>query len=374
MTDPQACHQRFMQRALELAAQGRFSTAPNPMVGCVVVADGKIVGEGWHQRAGEPHAEVFALREAGALAKGATVYVTLEPCSHFGRTPPCADALIKANVATVVVAMKDPNPLVSGEGIERLRANGIEVLVGILEQQALALNNGFVARMQRKRPWLRVKMAASLDGRTALSNGESQWISGTDSRRDVHRWRAQSSAILSTAKTVLADNAILTARHPQTERQPTRVIIDSQGLLTGQEAIFKEPFPIILVHAPDTPATAVERDWPAHVECIIVARTNMQHVDLTQLMHELAEKQINSVWTECGAQLAGALLTAELVDELVLYLAPKLIGHSGHGLLNLPAFAHMSQVPELTLKDVRQVADDIRIIAVPRRVRGDLTS
>ncbi|GAB3291120.1 bifunctional diaminohydroxyphosphoribosylaminopyrimidine deaminase/5-amino-6-(5-phosphoribosylamino)uracil reductase RibD [Pseudidiomarina andamanensis] len=371
MTDPQACHQRYMQRALELAAQGRFSTAPNPMVGCVVVADGKIVGEGWHQRAGEPHAEVYALGEAGALAKGAAVYVTLEPCSHFGRTPPCADALIKAEVATVVVAMKDPNPLVSGEGIERLRANGIEVIVGILEQQALALNNGFVARMQRQRPWLRVKMAASLDGRTALSNGESQWITSTDARRDVHRWRAQSGAILSTAKTVLADNAILTARHPQAERQPTRVIIDSQGLLTGQEALFKEPFPIIVVHAPDT---IVERTWAAHVECITIVRTNNGHIDLTQLMHVLADKQVNSVWTECGAQLAGALLTAELVDELVLYLAPKLMGHHGHGLLNLPAFTHMSQVPELTLKDVRQVADDVRIIAVPRRVRGDLTS
>ncbi|RZQ56529.1 riboflavin biosynthesis protein RibD [Pseudidiomarina tainanensis] len=371
MTDPLACHQRYMQRALELAAQGRFSTAPNPMVGCVIVADDQIVGEGWHQRAGEPHAEVHALREAGAAAKGAIAYVTLEPCSHFGRTPPCADALIKAEVATVVVAMKDPNPLVSGEGIERLRAHGIEVIVGVLEQQALALNCGFVARMQRQRPWLRLKMAASLDGRTALANGESQWITSIDARRDVHRWRAQSSAILSTARTVLADNAVLTARHPQTVIQPTRVIIDSHGLLTGNETLFQELASVIVVHAPDT---AVERNWPAHVECITVTRNETQHIDLVELMHALAAHHINSVWTECGAQLAGALLNAELVDEVVVYLAPKLVGASGLGLLNLPAFSHMSQVPELTFKDVRQVAEDLRIIAVPRRVRGDLTS
>ncbi|WP_417658587.1 bifunctional diaminohydroxyphosphoribosylaminopyrimidine deaminase/5-amino-6-(5-phosphoribosylamino)uracil reductase RibD [Pseudidiomarina sp.] len=371
MTNTMACHQRYMSRALELAAQGRFSTAPNPMVGCVLVRNDTIIGEGWHQRAGEAHAEVHALRQAGSKAKGATAYVTLEPCSHFGRTPPCADALIEAGIARVVIALKDPNPQVSGDGIERLKAHGIEVVVGVLEQQARALNCGFVARMQRKRPWLRVKMAASLDGRTALANGESQWITCQEARHDVHRWRAQSGAVLSSAQTVLADQATLTARHPDAQLQPVRVIIDSQGLLTGNEPLFKELSPIILVHGPDTVSP---QTWADHVSVLEVPRAANGLLDLVQLLHELAAREINSVWTECGSGLAGGLLEAELVDELVVYLAPKLLGHTGHGLLQLPAFTHMSQVPELNFSDVRQVADDLRIIAVPHRVRGDLTS
>lgn len=371
MTKALVCHQKYMQRALELAAQGRFSTAPNPMVGCVIVAQGEIIGEGWHQRAGEPHAEVHALQQAGTRAKGATVYVTLEPCSHFGRTPPCADALIEAGVATVVVAMRDPNPQVSGEGIARIQAQGIDVKVGVLEQDARALNVGFVARMQRKRPWLRLKMASSLDGRTALANGESQWITGPSARTDVHRWRALSGAVLSTAQTVLADNAQLTARHPSAQLQPLRVIIDSRGLLTGLEPLFNEPSAILLVHAPDT---QLPKNLPEQVKLLEIPRGANGFIDLTQLLHELAAREINTVWTECGSMLAGALLEAELVDELVVYLAPKLMGHTAHGLLQLPAFTHMSQVPELKFSDVRQVADELRIIAIPRRVRGDLTS
>lgn len=371
MTKPRPNHQFYMQRALELAAQGRFSTHPNPMVGCVIVADGEIVGEGWHERAGEPHAEVHALRQAGERARGATAYVTLEPCSHFGRTPPCADALIGAGIASVVVAMQDPNPRVSGEGIARLQAQGIDVKVGVLEQDARRLNCAFVARMQRQRPWLRVKMAASLDGRTALANGTSQWITSSDVRNDVHQWRAQSGAVLSTATTVIADQASLTARHARTVRQPVRVIIDSQGLLTGQEIVFANESPIILVHAPNT---ASQAEWPNHVRVLEVSRTQSGHIDLVELLHELAACDINSVWTECGAQLAGALIEAELVDELVVYLAPKLMGHEARGLLNLPAFTSMSQVPELKFSDVRLVADALRIIAVPQRARGDLSS
>ena len=373
MTKPPTNHQLYMQRALELAAQGRFSTHPNPMVGCVIVANGDIVGEGWHERAGQPHAEVHALRQAGDKARGATVYVTLEPCSHFGRTPPCADALIAAGVKQVVVAMQDPNPQVSGEGIARLRAEGIDVLVGVLEREARQLNCGFISRMQRRRPWVRLKMAASLDGRTALANGVSQWITSTDVRNDVHRWRALSGAILSTAQTVLADQAQLSARHADTVVQPLRVIIDSHGRLTGDEALFNVPTPLLIVQAPDT-TNPHQEQWPEHVSVVTVARAQHGHIDLAELLHVLAAREINSVWTECGAQLAGALIDAELVDELIVYLAPKLLGHSGHGLLNLPAFTSMSQVPELKFADVRQVADALRIIAVPQRVRGDIVS
>lgn len=371
MTKSLVNHQRYMQRALELAAQGRFSTHPNPMVGCVIVAHGEIIGEGWHQRAGEAHAEVYALREAGERARGATAYVTLEPCSHFGRTPPCADALINAGIGEVIIATQDPNPRVSGEGIARLQAAGIDVKVGVLEADAKRLNVAFISRMQRQRPWLRVKMAASLDGRTALANGASQWITSADVRQDVHRWRALSGAILSSAETVLADQAQLTARHTLTQQQPVRVILDAKGLLTGQEPLFAQVSPIILVHAADTPNP---EGWPEHVSCMTVNRDATGHIHLAELLHQLAAREINSVWTECGARLAGALLQAELVDELVVYLAPKLMGHTAHGLLNLPAFDSMNQVPELKFSDVRLVADALRIIAVPHRVRGDITS
>ncbi|WP_110074735.1 MULTISPECIES: bifunctional diaminohydroxyphosphoribosylaminopyrimidine deaminase/5-amino-6-(5-phosphoribosylamino)uracil reductase RibD [Pseudidiomarina] len=373
---PVRCHQFYMQRALDLAAQGRFSAAPNPMVGCVIVQQGQIVGEGWHQRAGEPHAEVHALAAAGASAKHGTAYVTLEPCSHFGRTPPCADALIKAQVAQVVVAMQDPNPLVSGQGIARLRAAGIEVLVGVLETQARALNCGFIARMQRQRPWLRLKMAASLDGQTALANGASQWLTSSAARADVHRFRAQSSAILSTATTVLADQARLTARGEWVQQQPLRVIIDSQGKLKGDEPLFTESTataaPILLVQGADLTTT---RTWPEQVTILQLPVTNSGQIDLAELLHQLAQTyQINSVWTECGANLAGALIAAGWVDELILYLAPKLLGASAQGLFALPVWQQLAQAPTLTYRDVRQVGADLRITATINANQGDLSS
>lgn len=367
MTSTVINHQHYMQRALELAALGRFSSMPNPMVGCVIVANGTIVGEGWHARAGEPHAEVHALRAAGGAAQGATAYVTLEPCSHYGRTPPCADALVAAGIAHVVVALEDPNPLVRGQGIARLREHGIQVTVGVLAADARRLNEGFVARMQRQRPWLQLKMAASLDGKTALANGQSQWITGVDARGDVHRWRAQSGAILSTAATVLADDARLTARHPAVQQQPLRVIIDSQGLLSADLPLFKERSPVLLVHAADTPLVA----FPEQVERLVLPRNDAGFIALPELLRELAKRQINRVWTECGAGLAGALLQTKLVDELVFYLAPKLMGAAGASLLNLPRYTAMEQVPELTFTDVRQVGSDLRIIAVPRWAQGD---
>ncbi len=370
MTNQLTPHENFMQQALELAAQGRYSCAPNPMVGCVIVRADQVVGRGWHQRAGEAHAEVHAIAAAGAATTGATAYVTLEPCSHTGRTGPCADALIAAGVGHVVVAMQDPNPLVSGRGIARLRAAGITVDVGVLEAEARELNREFIARMERQRPWLRVKMAASLDGRTALANGESKWITSAAARADVHEFRARSGAILSTARTVLRDQAQLTARPNFDCQQPLRVIIDSQGLLTGSEPVFAATTPIVLVHTKNTPL----KTWPSHVETLVVECTESGQVQLPALLLALADKQINSVWTECGAELAGALIEAELVDELLIYLAPKLMGSSAHGLLQLPTWQQMSQVPELSFKDVRQVGSDIRITAIPHRMRGDTTS
>ncbi|MDX1705118.1 bifunctional diaminohydroxyphosphoribosylaminopyrimidine deaminase/5-amino-6-(5-phosphoribosylamino)uracil reductase RibD [Pseudidiomarina sp.] len=366
-------HHSFMQQALDLAARAQFSAAPNPMVGCVIVRDGQIIGSGWHVRPGEPHAEVHALREAGAAAAGATLYVTLEPCSHFGRTPPCVDAVIDAQVGRVVIAMQDPNPLVGGKGISRLLEAGIAVEVGILEAQAELLNRGFLSRIRRRRPWLRVKLAATLDGRTALANGVSQWITGPAARHDVHRWRACSGAILSTARTVLADNARLTARHELAERQPLRVIIDTQRQLAPTQAFFHETSPVLLVYAGPEPEHDDEQSWPEHVERCWLPALNGK-VDLNALMQELAVREVNEVWTECGAELAGALLSAGLVDELIIYMAPKLFGDTGRSLLQLPAFQQVQQVPELVIKDLRLVGEDIRVTAIPQAVRGETQS
>lgn len=370
--------EHFMQQALQLAARGAFSAAPNPQVGCVIVAaSGDVVGRGWHERPGEPHAEVYALREAGAKAAGATAYVTLEPCSHHGRTPPCADALIKAQVARVVVAMQDPNPLVAGQGIARLRDAGISVVAGVLETEARSLNRGFISRMERRRPWLRLKMAMTLDGRTALANGQSQWITGDEARHDVHRYRAQSGAILTSARTVMMDQALMTARHPGTERQPLRVILDRQAQLPQSANFFALESPILRVldanhHTPET-----AQQWPDHVTTLALPVTNAR-LPLRPLFDKLGELQINEVWTECGAELAGALVAADLVDEYVIYMAPKLFGASGRGLLQLPAFERIAQAPELVFESVTRLGTDLRIIARPqnsgRANRGELTS
>lgn len=361
-------HQQYMQMALDLAARGLYSTGPNPQVGCVIVAADKVVGTGWHERPGEPHAEVYALREAGSLARGATVYVTLEPCSHFGRTPPCADALIEAGVGQVIIAQLDPNPLVAGSGAKKLQAAGIKVEVGIMEVPARALNCGFRSRMERERPWLRVKLAATLDGRTALANGNSQWITGAAARADVHKFRARSGAVLSTARTVLNDQARLTARSEHCEQQPLRVIIDSRGVLQPDALLFQESSPVLMVQVPDTPKPAVQ--WPSHVD-VWQAPSRNGRVDLQALMHELARRQINDVWTECGAELAGGLLQDNLIDEWVIYLAPKLFGESGRGLVTLPTFSQVAEAPELIFTDVCQIGEDIRIIAKPQSGRGE---
>ncbi|WP_414147320.1 bifunctional diaminohydroxyphosphoribosylaminopyrimidine deaminase/5-amino-6-(5-phosphoribosylamino)uracil reductase RibD [Erwinia sp. BNK-24-b] len=362
----------YMARALELARRGRFTTTPNPNVGCVIVRDGEVVGEGYHFRAGEPHAEVHALRMAGEKARGATAYVTLEPCSHHGRTPPCCDALIAAGVTRVVAAMQDPNPEVAGRGLYRLQQAGIEVSHGLMMQEAEALNRGFLKRMRTGFPWVQLKLGASLDGRTAMASGESQWITSPEARRDVQRLRAQSSAILSTSATVLADNPSLTVRWDelnsdiQTDyaqqdlRQPIRVVIDSDNRVTPQHRLITQPGETWLARQqPD------EREWPANVTQLPVPRLNGQ-TDLVSLLMLLGRRQINNVWVEAGAQLAGALLAAGVVDELIIYLAPKLLGDAARGLCHLPALAQLAEAPAFTFSDIRQVGPDLRLTLTPR--------
>lgn len=357
---------QYMQYAIRLAWQGRYTTAPNPRVGCVLVRHDNIVGEGAHLRAGEGHAEVHALAAAGELARGATAYVTLEPCSHFGRTPPCAKALIEAGVKRVVIGMVDPNPQVAGRGVNMLQEAGIKCESGLLEAECRGLNPGFISRMSRHRPWLTLKLAASLDGRTALSNGESKWITSAAARRDVQRQRAESCAILSTATTVIRDNASLNVRPEQAEiadyplpqwRQPIRVILDRQGKLTGQEQLFNtNGGPVWLVTAPGVKVSIPD------AEQIIVDERNGR-LDLHQLMAALAQREINSLWLEAGATLAGSLVEAGLVDQLQLYLAPKLMGNSAHGLLQLPVFTEMKRVPQLDIQQWRQIGPDLRVTA-----------
>ncbi len=351
----------MMAYALKLANKGRFTTAPNPNVGCVIVQGNQIVGEGYHFRAGEPHAEVHALRMAGENAQGATAYVTLEPCSHYGRTPPCAKGLIDAKVAKVVCAMQDPNPQVAGKGIQMLREAGIEVEVGVLEQQAYQLNRGFFKRMATGMPFVQLKMAASLDGQTALANGKSQWITSPQARQDVQQFRAQSGAILSTQKTVIDDNASLSVRWNelpksiQSEysesdlRQPLRVILDRRGLLTPELKLFHSDGDILQVGC------------QGQLEAPIDANGQ---VCLPTLFATLAKQHnLQHIWVEAGATLASSLLKQGLVDELVLYLAPKLMGSDGKGLFSHLGFTQMDQVPQLDIQDVRQVGPDIRIIA-----------
>ena len=363
--------QQMMLRAIELAKRGRYTTAPNPCVGCVIVNDDAIVGEGYHYQAGQPHAEVFALQQAQQRAQGATVYVTLEPCSHYGRTPPCVDALINANVARVVCAMVDPNPVVAGRGIALLQAAGIVVDVGILASKAQALNPGFIKHMLHHMPYVELKLAASLDGRTALANGVSKWITGPKARADVQDFRARAGAILSTSATVIADDPSLNVRwselgesiqhtYPQSAlRQPIRVIIDSQNRLTPEYQLFHLPGDIILARA----TIGTER-WPDGVQqWKIPTQTNSHQLDLVVLLSQLADYGINHIWVEAGASLAGALLQQQLVDSLILYQAPKLMGSDSRGLIDLGGLTTMAQTPLLTITDVCMIDCDIRIMA-----------
>lgn len=353
---------RWMARALELAERGLFTTTPNPRVGCVIVRDGRCVGEGWHVRAGEPHAEVHALAMAGEAARGATAYVTLEPCSHHGRTPPCAEALVRAGVGRVVAAMEDPNPLVAGRGLARLREAGIATLSGVLEAEARELNLGFVSRMTRGRPWLRLKAAATLDGKTALENGVSQWITGDDARRDAHRWRARSCAVLTGIGTVRDDDPQLNVRAIPTDRQPLRIVVDAR-LDTPLNAKLLDGGPVLIAGAIDDPARiAALRHRGADV---VILPNQGGKVDLPALLAELGRRGINEVLAESGFKLNGSLLREGCVDELILYLAPVLVGDAARGLFNLPALESLADKRRLAFRDVRLVGGDLRIVARP---------
>ncbi len=355
---------QWMAQALQLAERGLYTTSPNPRVGCVLVKDGRLIGSGWHERAGEPHAEVHALREAGAAARGATAYVTLEPCSHHGRTPPCADALIAAGVSRVVSAMQDPNPLVAGQGIARLRAAGIEVAFGLMEAPARELNIGFVKRMTQGLPWVRSKIAMSLDGRTALRNGVSQWITGAEARRDGHHWRARSSAVLTGIDTVLADDAQLSVRDVETKRQPLRVVLDSQLRLPHTARILRGGHVLVYTCTDDARKSAALKQHGAEV--VVLPPAN-GHVDLPACLQDLAARGCNEVLVEAGRTLNGALLQAGLLDELIVYLAPQLLGDLARGAAARGELTQLEQRIELNWKDVRSIGSDLRIVANVKR-------
>ncbi|HZP86455.1 MAG TPA: bifunctional diaminohydroxyphosphoribosylaminopyrimidine deaminase/5-amino-6-(5-phosphoribosylamino)uracil reductase RibD [Burkholderiales bacterium] len=356
-----AADHMYMARALQLARRALDTSSPNPRVGCVIVRGDAVIAEGWHARAGEPHAEIHALRQAAEQARGATVYVSLEPCSHHGRTPPCADALVDAQVARVVAAMRDPNPKVAGSGLVRLQAAGIATTSGLLEVQARELNIGFVSRMERGRPWLRVKTAASLDGRTALANGVSQWITGLPARRDGHRWRARSCAVMTGIGTLLHDDSRLTVREVEATRQPLRIVVDRDLLLPPDARIFEDPAPVLVFTAlEDRAKRAVLEQRGAQV---VSLPDGQGKVDLRRMLEELARREINEILVESGNRLNGALLRAGLVDELVVYLAPQLLGDRARGMFDLGEITALDARVDLSIHDVRRIGEDWRIIA-----------
>ena len=350
----------FMARALRQAERGLLSTSPNPRVGCVIVKEGAVVGEGWHRQAGTAHAEIHALQAAGSKARGATAYVTLEPCSHYGRTPPCAEALIAAGVARVVSAMQDPNPRVAGRGVAMLAAAGIAAECGLLEAEAKELNIGFVSRMTRGRPWVRMKLAASLDGKTALENGASQWITGLAARQDGHCWRARACALLSGIGTVRADDPQLNVRGVDTTRQPLKVVVDSRLEIPLAARLLNDGQTVLATASTDDGKTAALLQRGAEILRLPGAAGQ---VDLAALLQTLARREINEVHVEAGRRLNGALLAAGLVDELLLYLAPCLLGDGARGLFAAPALQSLADQHRLVLRDVRMVGSDVRVLA-----------
>ena len=359
-----------MSRALQLAQRGLYTTQPNPRVGCVLVKAGEIIGEGWHEKAGEAHAEIHALRQAGDKAIGATAYVTLEPCSHHGRTPPCVDALIAAGVARVVVAMEDPNPLVSGKGLKQLAQAGIKIESGLLEAQARELNPGFIKRMTRGLPWVRIKLAMSVDGRTAMASGESQWITGAPARQDVQKLRARSSAVMTGIGTILADDPQLDVRltpedlnSKQSVQQPLRVILDSQLRCPQTARIFQSAGPIVILTTSEK-----EIDFASEAIQVIKLAAHNGQVDLNQALHWLAEQQqVNELHVEAGSVLCGALLQADWVDEVIIYMAPHIMGDNAKGLFHLPGIISMNQRIGLDILNIHAVGSDWRITARPQR-------
>ncbi len=361
----------MMARALRLAERGTLTTKPNPMVGCVIAHGDAVVGEGWHQRAGGPHAEVLALEAAGASARGATAYVTLEPCSHVGKTGPCADALIAAGIARVVGAMRDPNPAVDGEGFARLQAAGIAVEIGLMEPLARQLNRGFLSRLERGRPWVRVKLAISIDGRTATASGDSKWISGEAARQDVQRWRARSGALLTGAGTVLIDDPLLTVRLPDDgpdyERNfvpPLRVVLDP-GLATIARGRIREgDAPTLYIHAPDARMPRGIEAQHAYVP------VQAGRFDLDAVLRLLAQRDINEVQVEAGATLAGAFIVAGLVDELLLYVAPVILGERARPMFDGLPIDTMAERLRMRIVDTRRIGEDVRLLLQPGSNEG----
>ncbi|HSA72091.1 MAG TPA: bifunctional diaminohydroxyphosphoribosylaminopyrimidine deaminase/5-amino-6-(5-phosphoribosylamino)uracil reductase RibD [Burkholderiales bacterium] len=345
----------MMRRALELAQKGLYTATPNPRVGCVVTKDETIVGAGWHERAGGPHAEVVALQNAGRAAAGATVYVTLEPCNHHGRTPPCVETLTRNRIGRVVAAMRDPNPR-AARGGDALEAAGIRFEHGLMEAEARELNVGFVSRMTRKRPWVRLKVAATFDGRTALADGTSQWITGAEARRDGHRWRARACAILTGAGTVRADNPRLTVREVATPRQPLRVIVDSR-LETPASARILEGGNVLIF-------AGMARRVPAGAEVMVLPNEN-QKVDLPRMLEELARRGVNELHVEAGFRLNGSLVREGCVDEFLLYLNPSFLGDGAQGMLDLPAVLSLEKRIKLRLLSIEHLGEDLRILARP---------
>lgn len=365
MTEFSNIDHQYMALAMQLARRGQYTTHPNPNVGCVIVRDGEVVGEGWHERAGQPHAEINALNGAGELAQNADMYVTLEPCSHYGRTPPCADALVKAGVKRVVVAMDDPNPQVSGKGIERLRLAGIDVSVGLLKAEALQLNPGFTSAMTRKRPFVRIKMAMSLDGRTAMASGESVWITGAEARQDVQFWRARAGAVLTGIGTVLMDKPSLNVRLTAEQlgiqglvRQPDRVILDTK-LQFPEDAGLLQHEGIVRIYTCSEDSAKIER---LQQQGVIVRQFSGDQPELNAVLSALHDDGINEVHVEAGATLTGSLVEAGLVDELLIYMAPCLMGSAARPLFQLP-FEYMQDRLVLDVRDIRAIGNDWRILA-----------
>jgi diaminohydroxyphosphoribosylaminopyrimidine deaminase/5-amino-6-(5-phosphoribosylamino)uracil reductase len=364
-----------MAEAIQLAARGMYSTQPNPRVGCVIVNGEEVVGRGWHQIAGEAHAEINALNDAGDRARGGIAYVTLEPCSHTGRTGPCCEALIRAGIERVVVAMVDPNPLVSGRGIDYLKQHQVDVIAPCMAEPAARLNIGYVKRQKQNTPFVRCKLAMSLDGRTGLSNGVSKWITGAAARADVQKLRARSCAIVTGVDTVLADDPAMTIRADQinvpdidlaTRKQPLRVILDSYLRIKADAAILAPADEVLVICRDDGKVDGPVRDQLVSkgIEVVALPAAGERGIDLTAVMRLLADRECNEILVECGARLAGAMLSDRLLDELIIYMSAKLLGHSGLPLLELPEFSVMDQVAGLEFREVRQVGEDLKITAV----------
>lgn len=372
-----AIDHEHMARALQLAANGLYDTAPNPAVGCVLVKGSRVVGTGWTAPAGGPHAEIVALKAAGSAARGATAYVTLEPCCHTGRTGPCTKALIEAGIARVVFAGHDPNPLVNGAGARQLAAAGVAVEGGVMESAAEPLNRGFFTRMRRGVPYVRSKLAVSLDGRTALANGTSKWITSAEARGDVHRWRARSSAVVTGSGTIVDDDPSLDARREEAAipesigiKQPLRVVIDARLKMPPNAKTLALPGEVLVLttRALDDPKAQALRSAGARVERVA---GDAEHCDLKAVIEHLGTLEINDVWVEAGAGLNGALLKAGLIDELIIYMAPRVLGSAARGMFELPALASLADAIELEFDDVSKIGADLRITALVSRVARD---